>query len=100
MEQCSLCRDPAAKSPESTPRSTATRKRRLREFSKRVVAAMILLWFLGAIYGGIVVWRCGYGLEALFSYIGEPMSMGIVGYLLKSGFENKEKIKQSGEGHP
>ena len=77
--------------------------RKRREFSKRVIIAMIALWFLGALYGGVTVLIGGYGLEALLSYIGEPMSAGIIGYLLKSAFENREKIRRSNretEEHP
>lgn len=76
----------------------------LKEFSKKVVSGMILLWFLGAFFAVVVILRQGYGLEALLNYIGMPMGAGVVGYLLKSAFENKEKIKtgasQEGEDHP
>ena len=76
----------------------------LKEFSKKVVAGMILLWFLGAFFAVVVILKQGYGLEALLNYIGMPMGAGVVGYLLKSAFENKEKIKtgasREGEDHP
>ena len=72
---------------------------KMKEFSKRVVLALIILWFLGAIFGGIVIvvqlYRDSYtvSLDALLTYIGTPMGGGIIGYMLKSAFENREKIK-------
>ena len=82
--------------------------RKIREFSKCVVSAMVLLWFVGALYGGIIVWRSGYGLEALLQYISAPVMGGILGYMVKAAFENREKIRrasnekpsQNGEEHP
>ena len=32
-------------------------------------------------------------LDSLLTYIGAPMGCGIAGYLAKSAFENREKIK-------
>lgn len=55
---------------------------------------MTLLWFLGAIYGAIIVWRTESDLPSLLEYIGNPMSVGIIGYLLKSAYENKTKIER------
>ena len=72
-----------------------------KQFSKKVVSAMTALWFMTAVFGAVVVWRQGYGLDSLLTYVGAPMTGGIVGYLAKSAFENREKIKQSkGEEHP
>lgn len=81
-------------------------KSKPKEFSKKVLAAMTVLWFLAAAFGGVIVWVNGYGLEALLSYVGAPMTGGIIGYMVKSAMENKEKIKKSpvneteGEEHP
>lgn len=80
----------------------------LKEFSKKVVLGMIVLWFLGAFFAVVVILWQGYGLEALLNYIGYPMGAGIVGYMAKAAFENREKIKKSpaepeiskGEDHP
>ena len=55
---------------------------------------MTLLWFLGAIFGAVCVWRTETDLPSLLEYIGEPMKVGILGYLLKSAFENKTKIER------
>lgn len=85
--------------------------RNLREYSKQIIHRMILLWFCGAVYGALVVLSeiiavfvsDGYTavtavhLPELLAYIGAPVGGGIVGYLLKSAFENREKIKRGGE---
>ena len=70
-------------------------KKKSTEFSKRVVVAMTLLWFMAAIFGGVVVYLHNYGLESLLTFVGAPMTGGILGYMLKSAFENTEKIKRS-----
>ena len=72
--------------------------RKLKEFSKKVIFAMTFLWFLGAIFGGICVWREPSNLSYLLEYIGNPMSVGIIGYLAKSAFENVPKIKKGNGG--
>ena len=74
--------------------------RKIREFSKCVVSAMVLLWFVGALYGGIIVWRSGYGLESLLQYISAPVVGGILGYMVKAAFENREKIKRAADQEP
>lgn len=76
------------------------RKPTIKQYSKRVVSAMVLAWFAGIAFGmGVIVWQMirapdTVSLDALLTYIGAPMGCGIVGYLAKSAFENKEKIKQ------
>ena len=74
--------------------------RKIREFSKCVVSAMVLLWFVGALYGGIIVWRSGYGLESLLQYISAPVVGGILGYMVKAAFENREKLKRAADQEP
>lgn len=72
-----------------------------REYSKAALAAMIVLWFIGAVVGGFVVlWQLFTGaydvqLDSLLNYIGMPMSGGIVTYMVKSALENREKIRKS-----
>ena len=77
----------------------------LREYSKRIVHRMIVLWFCGAIYGAAVVAMESAAvifrgasvtvhLPELLTYIGAPVGGGILVYLLKSAFENREKIKK------
>ena len=76
------------------------KKRTLTEFSKRVIAALIAVWFVGALVGVAVVavqtlrGDMVVNLSDLLVYIGAPMTGGIVTYMLKSAYENKEKIKK------
>ena len=82
----------------------------VKQYSKRIIRQMITLWFVGAGFGAAVILVeliatlagiDGYSaaitihLPELLTYIGMPVGGGIVGYLLKSAFENKEKIKQN-----
>lgn len=75
--------------------------RKLKEYSKRVLRLMIILWFIGAIFGcGVVTYELIINsyivhLGELLTYIATPISCGVTGYLLKSAFENREKIKQN-----
>lgn len=75
------------------------RKPTIKQYSKRVVSAMVLAWFVGIAFGmGVTVWQMirapdAVSLDSLLTYIGAPMGCGIAGYLAKSAFENKEKIK-------
>ena len=65
-----------------------------KEFSKRIVSAMCILWIAGAIFGGYIVYKDSNQLSYLLDYIGDTMKAGVIGYLLKSAFENREKIKK------
>lgn len=73
--------------------------RKIKQYSKRVVTAMIIAWFVGIAFGmGVIVWQMirapdAVSLDSLLTYIGAPMGCGIAGYLAKSAFENREKIK-------
>lgn len=77
------------------------KRAKLKEFSKKVIVALAVIWFIGAILGASVVIvqvvRGDYtvNLSDLLMYIGAPMTGGIVSYMLKSAFENKEKIKKN-----
>lgn len=76
-----------------------TKRRTTKQYSKRVISAMVLAWFAGIAFGmGVVVWQMirapdAVSLDSLLTYIGAPMGCGIAGYLAKSAFENREKIK-------
>ena len=80
------------------------KKRTLTEFSKKVIAALVAVWFVGALVGVAVVavqtlrGDMTVNLSDLLLYIGTPMTGGIVTYLLKSAYENKEKIKSGRAG--
>lgn len=75
-----------------------------KETSKIALGAMIVLWFIGAFFGmAVVIWQlitAAYtvNISDVLVYIGAPMTGGIVGYLVKSAIENKEKIKKSDAG--
>ena len=75
-------------------------KIRIKEYSKIILGAMTVFWFLGAIFGGIlaaVAAQAGdfAALDSVLRYIGAPMSGGVVSYMIKTAAENKEKIRQS-----
>ena len=71
------------------------------KFSKRVITAMIILWFAVALYGAVfnivMLFRTPeiVNLDSFYLYVGAPISGGIVTYLIKSAMENKEKIRNS-----
>lgn len=75
------------------------KRRTTKQYSKRVVSAIIAAWFAGIAFGmAVVVWQMirapdVVSLDVLLTYIGAPMGCGLVGYLAKAAFENKEKIK-------
>lgn len=79
------------------------KKNRLKEYSKKAIAAMIILWFIVAVFGMIVaIYQLSHSyspenvtLDSLFNYVGVPMTGGVVMYLLKSAVENKQKIKKN-----
>lgn len=79
-----------------------SRRKSMATFSKKVIVALTVLWFFGALFGTAAVTlqllRCDMTVQLsdLLLYIGAPMTGGIVGYMLKSAYENKEKIKNSG----
>ena len=62
---------------------------------------MIVLWFAVALFGiGVNIYQLGHTetpetvmIDSLYGYVGLPMTGGIIGYLIKSAMENKEKIK-------
>lgn len=82
----------------------------MKEYSKKIIRKMIALWFAGAMFGAAVIvieiigvlrgvdsYSMGLTihLPELLSYIGMPVGGGIIGYMCKSAFENREKIKQN-----
>lgn len=84
--------------------------KKAREYSKKVISAMIIMWFLGAVFGAVVIiveliaalggndsytYSLTVHLPELLAYLGAPVTGGIVGYLIKSATENREKIKKS-----
>lgn len=70
-----------------------------KEFSKKALAAMIVLWFVGALTCIFVVLvqvlrgDMTVNTSDLTMCICTPMTGGVLGYMLKSAAENREKIK-------
>ncbi len=79
------------------------KKRSMREYSKKIIAAMILLWFIVAIFGiSLTTYQAitvpeYINAEGLYNFVGYPMTGGIIGYLIKSAVENKQKIKNASD---
>lgn len=71
----------------------------IKEFSKIVIIALTLVWFLTAFFAMVIVWREPEQLSNLLLFVGAPMGAGLVGYFAKAAFENKEKIKQGGNSN-
>ena len=71
-----------------------------REFSKKFIAVVCLLWITGALFGAVVVWRQPEQLSYLLDYIGAPMVSGIIGYMAKAALENREKIRKDTPTEP
>ena len=77
------------------------KRSKLKEYSKRCIAAMIILWFAVALFGiGVNIYQLKNTMtpevvmvDSLYAYVGLPMTGGLIGYLIKSAMENKEKIK-------
>lgn len=76
-------------------------RRNRSEYSKRILSAMVSLWFVGAVFGMIVcivqliVSPMTVSIDSLLTYIGAPITGGIVSYLIKSALENREKIRKT-----
>lgn len=82
------------------------KEKRLKEFSKVVLALVIFSYFVGLLFGMYVIYKIlGTGnvayistsLCGLFSYIGAPVAVSIGFYSYKAKAENIEKIKKSKE---
>ncbi len=82
----------------------------MKQYSKCIVRQMITVWFVGAAFGGVVIVieliaaltgpdsyaaAVPVHLPELLTYLGTPVGGGVVGYLLKSAFENREKIRNN-----
>lgn len=85
--------------PKYKPPKAKRVKKKPKEFSKKALGAMVILWFVGALFGFFVVTvqivrgDITISLGDVLIYIGAPMTGGIVSYMIKSAAENKEKIK-------
>ena len=79
------------------------KKKPFKQFSKKCLGAMIVLWFIGAVFGFAVVTiqalrgDMAVNLSDLLMYIGAPMTGGIVSYMIKSALEDKNKKENTYE---
>lgn len=67
----------------------------MKEFSKKVVISMVVLWFIVSIFAMFIVYRDSLNLDALLNFIGMPVTGTLVLYMGKSAFENNAKIKSN-----
>lgn len=79
----------------------------MKEFSKWFIRVAVFTWIVGALFGaGIIVVELYVAIVKEFSpisidltgylmYIATPLTGGVLGYMGKAAFENKEKIKQN-----
>lgn len=70
------------------------------EFSKKIIGALTVTWFAGALVGfAVVIVQVVRGdmvnISDVLMYIGAPMTGGVLAYYLKAASENKEKIRKS-----
>ncbi|HPK52827.1 MAG TPA: hypothetical protein PK114_00105 [Smithellaceae bacterium] len=78
------------------------------EFSKKVVKLSVILWVCGAVYGALFnaiqlyiaataeqYVTVNIDLTGYLMYVAVPLTGGIIGYMAKAAFENREKILQS-----
>ena len=78
-----------------------SRNHRTREYSKRLLTGLVAAWFAGLVYGMVfclLQWRTtpdNTAIAELLTYIGAPMSCGVVGYLIKSAMENRIKLQKN-----
>ena len=76
------------------------KKATFKEFSKKALTAIIIMWFVGAVFGIFTVCVQLYrgaeyvSISDVLLYIGAPMTGGLISYMIKSGVENVPKIKR------
>ena len=76
----------------------------LHEFSKWFIRVAVIVWIIGAVYGAAVIGvelyvaavkdysSVSVDLTGYLMYISTPLTGGIIGYMGKAAFENREKI--------
>ena len=79
----------------------------MKEFSKWFIRVAVFTWIVGAAFGaGIIIVELYVAIVKEFSpisidltgylmYIATPLTGGVLGYMGKAAFENREKIKQN-----
>jgi hypothetical protein len=71
------------------------RVQKKREFSKIILALVMVTYFFGVIIGGYVVLTSAEQLQYLLAYIGAQVAVAIGFYAWKAKGENIEKIRGS-----
>ena len=72
-----------------------------RQYSKRLITALLMGWALGAVIGAVyeflrlIASPETAGMDAFYVYLAVPLTCGIPAYLIPNCFLNKEKIKQN-----
>lgn len=66
----------------------------LKEFSKKILALVMLCWFVGVVFGALVVWKTADFLGEYLSFIGAPTAVAIGFYSWKAKNENIKKYSQ------
>lgn len=72
-----------------------------RQYSKRLITALLVGWALGAVIGAVyeflrlIASPETAGMDAFYIYLAVPLTCGIPAYLIPNCFLNKEKIKQN-----
>jgi len=77
------------------------------EFSKWFIKVAVYTWIIGAVFGAIIIGVQTFAmiyiensyismdLSGYLMYIATPLTGGIIGYMGKAAFENREKIIRS-----
>ena len=67
----------------------------MNEFAKILCFWLLLAYSIGIVYIAVLCWRDTSQTYNLADVLKLPVSLGLIGYFLKAGAENKEKIKKS-----
>ena len=72
-----------------------------RQYSKRLITALLVGWALGAVIGAVyeflrlIASPETAGMEAFYVYLAVPLTCGLPSYLIPNLLLNKEKVKQN-----
>lgn len=71
-----------------------------RQYSKRLITALLVGWALGAVIGAVyeflrlIASPETAGMDSFYIYLAVPLTCGIPSYLVPNIFLNREKVKQ------
>lgn len=72
-----------------------------KQYSKRLIAALLIMWAIGAVIGVIYEFIRLYAfpetasMDSFYIYLAVPLSCGIPSYVVPNIFLNREKVKQN-----